>query len=169
MLFLLDRICITKVCNFALIQFCTVDDLKTTDDKELFFKLAYSYFWTGRTPMLLSPRTLARISPPPHLDENVNLPSFTNLNQSFNHTEARCSLCGFFITQIFQEAVKKNLRSEAIIINVLKEVLYSLSVLMLKSKDENDDSVLRFQEMTTMVKAYMEIVNNDIEEKLTCC
>ena len=35
---------------------------------------------------------------------------------------------------------------------------------MLKSKDENDDSVLRFQEMTTMVKAYIEIVNNDIEE-----
>ena len=106
--------------------------------------------------MLLSPRTLARISPPPHLDENVNLPSFTYLNQSFNHTEARCYLCGFFITQIFQEAVKKNLRSEAIIINVLKEVLYSLSVLMLKSKDENDDSVLRFQEMILIVKAYIE-------------
>ena len=35
---------------------------------------------------------------------------------------------------------------------------------MLKSKDKNDDSVLRFQEMTTMVKAYIEIVNNDIEE-----
>ena len=48
--------------------------------------------------------------------------------------------------------------------NVLKEVLYSLSVLMLKSKDENDDSVSKFQEMTTMVKAYIEIVNNDIEE-----
>ena len=35
---------------------------------------------------------------------------------------------------------------------------------MLKSKDENDDSVSKFQEMTTMVKAYIEIVNNDIEE-----
>ena len=42
------------------------------------------------------------------------------------------------------------------IINVLKEVLYSSSVLMLKSKDENDDSVLRFQEMTIIVKAYIE-------------
>ena len=36
--------------------------------------------------------------------------------------------------------------------------------LVLKSKDENDHSVLRFQEMTTMVKAYIEIVNNDIEK-----
>ena len=66
--------------------------------------------------------------------------------------------------QIFQEAVENNPKLEAIIINALKEVLYSLSALVLKSKDENDDNVSRFHEITTMVKAYIEIVNNDIEE-----
>ena len=42
--------------------------------------------------------------------------------------------------------------------------MYNSLVLILKSKDEKDDSVLRFQEMTIMVKAYKEIVNNYNEE-----
>ena len=42
--------------------------------------------------------------------------------------------------------------------------MYNSLALILKSKDEKDDSVLRFQEMTIMVKAYKEIVNNDNEE-----
>ena len=63
--------------------------------------------------------------------------------------------------------ISRGFRKESqipIIINALKEVLYNSLALVLKSKDENDHSVLRFQEMTTMVKAYIEIVNNDIEK-----
>ena len=101
LLFSWGRSCITKVCDFAGTYFCMVDNLKNVDDEELLFKLADSYFRTGRAPMFLSPRTLPRTSPSPHLEESENLPSFTNINHSFNHTEVRWYLCAFFVAQIF--------------------------------------------------------------------
>lgn len=59
--------------------------------------------------------------------------------------ETRWYLCAFFVVQILQEAVENNPKLEPIIIIAVKEVLYSSSALVLKSKDENNDNMLRFQ------------------------
>lgn len=85
---------ITKVCDFDAIYFRTVDDLKNVDDEEFFFKLSDSYSQTGRTPMLLSPRTVPIISPPPQIDESVDLPSFTR-----NSLISLCIFCSANITR----------------------------------------------------------------------
>ena len=118
---------------------------------KLFFKLTETFLSTGKTPISLSPETLPRIKPPDHMDQAVDLPSFTNLYQTFSHTVAGLVLyafVAFFALMIMKHdegeftTISWNNQETSffIIVNALEELLTNCSARVLKA---NGDSLGR--------------------------
>ena len=103
------------------IQFRNVQEMESLIEyNELFFTLVETFF---KTPVSLIPKTLPQIKSPDHMDQAVDLRSFTNICQTFSHVVARWMLCGFFAAQLFQKTVVNSLSSDLMIVNALEELL----------------------------------------------
>ena len=151
---------IIRVFKFAGIQFRNVQEMESLIKyDELFFKLAKTFFSLGKTPISLSPKTLPQIKP-----QVVDLPSFTNLCQTFSHTAARWMLCTLFTAQLFQEIVVNSPSSDLIIFNALEELLTNCSARVLKANNDRlGRNQLDFTHIKVLVGAYIKMVSKEIE------
>ena len=156
---------IVKVFKFVGIQFRNVQEMESlTEYDELLFTLVETFFFTGKAPVSLIPKTLPQIKSPDHMDQAVDLRSFTNICQTFSHVVARWMLCGFFAAQLFQKIVVNSLSSGLMIVNALEELLTNCSARVLKASDDSlGRNQLDFTQRKVLVGAYADMVSEEIE------
>ena len=100
--------------------------VEVVDAQKLFPMCVKKFIQTGRTPLTNSPRTLPDIKAPKHLILNSPFPSFPRLYTVYRNTTASWILSAFFLAQLFQEISEETPSTEALIVNMLEELLLNV-------------------------------------------
>ena len=124
-----------------------------------FYRCVDKYFETSKAPIDDSPKTLPDIKPPAHLIGSA-LSSFSKLCDRFRNTRASWMLSAFFLAQLFREITDSNdLSSEAIVTNMLEELLLNCSVRELKTNPKEKN--IQFHEAEYFTRTFMRILTEE--------
>ena len=128
--------------------------------QKLFHMCVGKFIQTGRTPLANSPRTLPDIKPPEHLILNSPLPSFSRLYTVYRNTTASWMLSAFFLAQLFQEISEETPSTEALIVNMLEELLLNCSAKELMSNLRNSN--IQFHHAEEFTNTFVKILNQEV-------
>ena len=118
------------------------------------------FIQTGQTPLTDSPRTLPDIKPPEHLILNSPLPSFSRLYTVYHNTTASWMFSAFFLAQLFQEINEEAPSTEALIVNMLEELLLNCSAKKLMSNPRNGN--IQFHHAEEFTNTFVNILNQKV-------